>query len=260
MVFMFTDKFEYGFILKNASERDILPDVTYTRKFSENEYFLICVKSGKAQIVIDNILYKISDEFLVLCSNTSVKYRFSKHTEIDAVTLHFSGKNTLLPEKVYRYGKSKRIENLLSEIIREFIFKDENYEESCSSLLTNLLIDLKRSCDKKTDVQKIINELVLDIHKNYIGENINVSSYAERANLSKDRLSVIFKESFGLAPYKYQLMLKMQAATKLLTYTDLSVKEIATRLGYENPLYFSTAYKNQTGESPTKARKRALVK
>ena len=57
---MFTDNLLHNLTLKDASEREILSDVTYERNFSENEYFLMYVKSGKANLVINKIHTKTS--------------------------------------------------------------------------------------------------------------------------------------------------------------------------------------------------------
>jgi AraC family transcriptional regulator, transcriptional activator of pobA len=42
----------------------------------------------------------------------------------------------------------------------------------------------------------------------------------------------------------------MVEAARLLRYTDLTVGEIAFRIGFADPLYFSRAFKRQTGSSP----------
>jgi AraC family transcriptional regulator, transcriptional activator of pobA len=42
----------------------------------------------------------------------------------------------------------------------------------------------------------------------------------------------------------------MAEAARLLRYTDLTVGEISFRVGFTDPLYFSRAFKRQTGSSP----------
>ena len=96
--------------------------------------------------------------------------------------------------------------------------------------------------------------LAEDINKDFISE-IDVGTYSDRVGLSKDRFSVIFRERFGYAPYKYQLMLRINEATYLLTHTDLPICKISEMLGFSNQLYFSSAYRTQTGYSPTHIRK-----
>ena len=43
----------------------------------------------------------------------------------------------------------------------------------------------------------------------------------------------------------------MLEAKRYLQFTSLSVKEITFALGYESPFYFSQAFKNSTGLSPS---------
>ena len=102
----------------------------------------------------------------------------------------------------------------------------------------------------------MLKALVKDIHQNFLHDKTDIESYAEKLDISKDRLSVIFKKKYGLPPYKYQLKLKMDYATDLLMHTDLPIGEIADKLGFQNQLYFSTAYKKQVGVSPSEMRKR----
>jgi AraC-like DNA-binding protein len=48
----------------------------------------------------------------------------------------------------------------------------------------------------------------------------------------------------------------MRRARRLLAETDLPVREIATRLGYEDPLYFSRVFRKVVGLPATAYRER----
>ena len=63
------------------------------------------------------------------------------------------------------------------------------------------------------------------------------------------------KAVYGKPIHAFQREYKMQAATKLLISTSLSITEIAGRLGYENPNKFSTSFKEIIGQSPSEYRK-----
>ena len=49
--------------------------------------------------------------------------------------------------------------------------------------------------------------------------------------------------------------MRMELAKNLLESTQLPVKEIAGRVGYNDPLYFSTVFRNYTGMNPRAYRK-----
>jgi len=53
----------------------------------------------------------------------------------------------------------------------------------------------------------------------------------------------------------YLEAMRMEQARLLLLRTDLSVQEIATRVGYEDAYYFSTRFRRRTGCPPTTWRK-----
>ena len=56
-------------------------------------------------------------------------------------------------------------------------------------------------------------------------------------------------------PNQYLQELRIQKSKELLVSTDLSCQEIAYRIGYDNPVYFSVLFKKMTHLSPTEYRK-----
>ena len=60
----------------------------------------------------------------------------------------------------------------------------------------------------------------------------------------------IFRRDFGISPIAYLLERKIETAEHLLTYSPVSVKELAQLLGFEDRFYFSRLFKRKTGLSP----------
>lgn len=79
---------------------------------------------------------------------------------------------------------------------------------------------------------------------------ISLRELAAQYDLSLTMLKDCFKAIYGKPVYAFHREYKMQVATKLLTTTDLSIAELAGRLGYENPNKFSTAFRDVIGLSP----------
>ena len=60
----------------------------------------------------------------------------------------------------------------------------------------------------------------------------------------------IFRRDFGTSPIAYLLDRKIETAENLLTYSPVSVKELAQILGFDDRFYFSRLFKRKTGLSP----------
>ena len=95
--------------------------------------------------------------------------------------------------------------------------------------------------------------------RDYIDKNSRrIISNDELAGLiyrSQDYMIKRFRTAYGVTPYDYQLNRKMENAKRLLSETRLSVKEIASMLGYNDAMYFSNIFKKKCGRSPLQFRK-----
>ncbi|MBQ4071233.1 MAG: helix-turn-helix domain-containing protein [Clostridia bacterium] len=95
--------------------------------------------------------------------------------------------------------------------------------------------------------------------KSHLDANLGrIVSTAELARVifrSPDYCLKLFRRELGITPYAYQLERKLQTACSLLADTQLSVGEIAQKLGYSDIHYFSNLFKRKCGASPLGYRK-----
>ena len=99
----------------------------------------------------------------------------------------------------------------------------------------------------------MIDNVVSDIREHYT-EDISLTELAARYNISMGRLSKMIKEHLQVNFSDYIASLRIQRAKELLSITNLSVKEIAYRLNFESPDYFSAKFKMKTGRRPSDLR------
>jgi AraC family transcriptional regulator, arabinose operon regulatory protein len=90
--------------------------------------------------------------------------------------------------------------------------------------------------------------------KQHLDHNATAAAFAALANLSESHYRSLFKTQIGYAPMDYFIRLRMHKACQLLDTTTLSVKEIAARVGYEDPLYFSRVFRSVVEHSPSQYR------
>jgi AraC family transcriptional regulator of arabinose operon len=87
--------------------------------------------------------------------------------------------------------------------------------------------------------------------KQHLDQPLHVAALAAIANLSPSHYAALFKTQTGYAPIDYLIRLRMHQACQLLDTTNLNIKEIALRLGYEDPLYFSRVFRSVNDASPS---------
>lgn len=87
--------------------------------------------------------------------------------------------------------------------------------------------------------------------KQHLGQPLRVSALAALANLSPSHYRALFRQQTGYSPIDYFIRLRMHQACQLLDNTNLSVKDIAGRLGYEDQLYFSRLFKSVNDVAPS---------
>ncbi|MFV0279068.1 MAG: AraC family transcriptional regulator [Parahaliea sp.] len=83
-----------------------------------------------------------------------------------------------------------------------------------------------------------------------IHQGLELDDLAAVAHLSKYHFSGRYKALTGYSPIKHFLHMKIEYACQLLDSSDLSVKAIATAVGYQDPLYFSRLFRKTMGLSP----------
>jgi AraC-like DNA-binding protein len=77
---------------------------------------------------------------------------------------------------------------------------------------------------------------------------------ATRFRYSEEYYIRIFKEVMGVTPTKYIRLRKVEQAKMWLRHSDLSITEIANKLGYVYPSHFSRMFQNEVSISPIEFR------
>lgn len=83
----------------------------------------------------------------------------------------------------------------------------------------------------------------------HLTEQNDVHSIAEQLAMTTSSLYGVVKEFSGVSPKEWMTNRLMLEAQRKLQYSELSVKELAYELGFNDPGYFSRAFKKSTGKS-----------
>jgi AraC family transcriptional regulator len=108
--------------------------------------------------------------------------------------------------------------------------------------------------DKNAEIIDNIKTLIIDlIYQDRLEEmNTNLSDYlVQKLNHDYSFLSTLFSSVESITIEKYFILQKIEHVKELLVYNELTLSEIAYRLGYSSVQYLSNQFKKITGMSPS---------
>lgn len=100
--------------------------------------------------------------------------------------------------------------------------------------------------NRVTKVLKYINQNLF--------EDIDIDALAGVACVTKPYLIRLFKRNFGTSPLQYINRKKIEKGQLLLITEDITVKEVAYQLGYNDHSYFNRLFKKLVGQTPQEYR------
>ena len=95
---------------------------------------------------------------------------------------------------------------------------------------------------------------IMDYIDHHYSEPLCLSALGEHFSLSPSYIARLFKTDLSCKPSEYINQVRISAAKTMLSQTNLTVTEIAERVGYSDVYYFSKIFKRIVGCSPLKAR------
>lgn len=151
-------------------------------------------------------------------------------------------KMALLPRPTL--GGQQLIKNNLEILLIDIMRSLTETEEGNDIFLSNDELDNKLV----NDVLVIMNEGIFD--------NLSIDQIVSKINYSRAYIFREFKKATGKSIMEYFTDLKIKTAKKMLRETDFSIREIAEKLSFDTPNYFSKTFKKINGITPTAYKKR----
>jgi AraC family transcriptional activator of pobA len=143
------------------------------------------------------------------------------------------------------------------EILNQILSIDKNPTDTeiVLAYLNALLVELNTAYFKNKERTNILNnnlskfiefKIVVETH---LTEQPSINAIAEKLALSTNSLYRIVKEYSGISPKDFLTNRLMIEAKRKINYSNLSIKELAYELGFNDPDYFSRLFKKCTGKN-----------
>lgn len=163
--------------------------------------------------------------------------------------------NTLYFVSALNGGMDPLIGHYMAEkyaILIEYVDNEDDLWKIHEEMLYRYASRENRLHNKGHDIlSKKINSYI----DNNFMEDINNDVLASNFNISKEHMMRTYKKETGDTINNYIIAKRINEAKELLLLSDLSMTEIAFRVGFKNSQYFSNSFKKNTGLSPKDYRK-----
>jgi AraC-like DNA-binding protein len=249
------------------------------------------VRNGTAKIIRGDGVFGLRENHLYL-TPAHIKHAYQCEGVLELFYLHVyedSGKNPSIFE-LATFPVEIEADSLVVELIkrlmeinpeRELRFYDPRSYDNSATLADNIARQKNTPIACEFETQGILKQIISrfltkaeyrnepveqrilkslhHIHKN-IDRTVDINCLAEMCCLTKDHFIRLFKKEMNCTPGKYINRKKIETAQLRLLINDMTVKDIAYGLGFDNVAYFNRLFKKISGESPGNYKKKIRLR
>ena len=157
---------------------------------------------------------------------------------------------------VQQVGSHDGIVGLYREAMDTAARQESGFQQVLGGIAVHLL-GLAHSYARQDDYRSAEISGLIGRAKELIDERyltITAEEVAEELNMGYSNFRKVFKWYTGFPPARYILDVRINKTKERLASTSLSVKEVASQMGFDNYEYFFTAFKRFTGMTPAEYR------
>lgn len=102
----------------------------------------------------------------------------------------------------------------------------------------------------KQEVQEFLTQILSGEKHQNLSDHLS-----QKFSKNYDSISEFFRRLEGTTLEKYFINIRVEKVKEFLVYTDLSLSEIAFKLGFSSPFHLSQQFKNKIGQNPSEFKK-----
>ena len=185
---------------------------------------------------LSNYINKIFDELIKIKNSSYIKEVFIdllSYAKILAEELNLKNRPAFNEERL-NYGNFEKLHNFVM----------------AKKYITDIYLELMNHSDGNTSVRySFVISKSLEYIKNNYNKNISLGDAADYVQISKSYLSLLFKQEMGINFSSYLTNYRIEKSKNLLLKSNCKIYEVAEKVGFDNPYYYSKVFKEVTGVS-----------
>lgn len=240
------------------------------RPLGSKQHILIYCVSGKGWISVGGQSSNMSTgDVCLLPAHVAHEYKADESNPWTIYWVHFQGGNSenfanLMLQKMggpvssvsFQQNRLDLFEEIYTNLEKGYSMDNICYANiGLQYFLASCCFDANYNHHARTEAKDNIHTCISYMQQ-HIDKPLSLSEIAAEVNLSPSHIATVFRKKTGFSLIEYFNQLKIQKACQYLLFTDLRVNEIASKLGIDDPYYFSRLFTKVTGASPAKYRAR----
>lgn len=150
---------------------------------------------------------------------------------------------------------------LVRAVFDEMRHKGEHHLECVRGMVYALVFEIARFNDKEVSRTLSRNgSLQLERAIEYVDTNyantFRIADLAQVCHMSETHFRRIFQEKMNMTPVEYVNFVRIRKACELIDKTDISMEEVAGKVGFVTPSTFNRNFRRIVGTSPYQWKKR----
>lgn len=239
----------------------------YTKRSDLPMYQLIYTHDGRGKLYLKDHFYPLKPGSFCLLDCREYHYFFADCPDgWEYSFIHFDGPSakqlfraSTANSVVWENMQNSPAEQLYTQLMALNEYEGSDFDLRFHRLMTELMYALIEtvpgSLREHTPLPEWLSETQTYILEHFM-ESITVEQLAAMAHLSASQFSHRFKNFMGISPIRYQYQVRVNQARTYLSESEISIEQISEIVGFRNIPNFYSVFRNITGDTPAKYRKR----
>ena len=173
------------------------------------------------------------------------------------ILLRFEAALSQVEPCVFSLSQSSDMQIFFRSMVRRWLFGDPSRRHLCYAMFYELLASItsQRNPDYGSFHQKErISTGIAYLEQHIFDSSLTVAQIAACAGVSETYFRRIFQAVYNQSPKQYIQSKRLSQAQAILESGHFtSIQSVAAMVGYEDPLYFSRAFKRKYGTAPSES-------
>lgn len=152
---------------------------------------------------------------------------------------------------VQNVTKNEKLPVLFKRLFSTWVSKKDGYYYEAMSMLYRIFAELQRAEYAPKRYEYKLAPALDIIHNDFLRSELPIDTLAAACGMGVSNFQKLFGKTYGVAPKRYIIQLKIEQACEMLRLESYTVTKIAEMCNFSDVYFFSRQFKEYMGITPT---------